>query len=340
VITKAIYRLCLLALVSLGFLFFVLDLMIGSVYIPFSDLLDVLIGVDVGHASWEYIVLNYRLPKAVTAVLVGLSLSVSGLLMQTLFRNPLAGPSVLGISNGAGMGVAVLMMSSVLGTWASTSVWGLVLASVLGSLLVLALVLLISFRMKNIYSLLIIGIMIGSVSGAMISVLQYFSNAKDIQSYVLWTFGSLSGMTWTSLQILIPIVLFGLLAIIPLLKGLNAMLLGETYAEGLGINIKRYRVLVILITCLLVGSITSFCGPIAFVGLAVPHIARALYRSANHYALFPLSILIGLNLMLICDIIAQLPWSSKVLPINAVTALIGAPIVILVVFKSSKTVQV
>jgi len=319
-------------------LLFLLDIRYGTVNIPLGQVVKSLLGKPLDKESWGFIITEFRLPKALTALLAGVGLSVSGLLMQTLFRNPLAGPFVLGISNGASLGVALLVMSggSALTFLYPLGNWGVVLAAVLGSSVVLFFVLLISVKVKDNVSLLIVGLMAGSITGAIVSVLQYFSDAEVAQAYLIWTFGSLAGVSWGQLQILVPIVIVGLALALVSQKQLNTFLLGEQYARGLGISIKKYRIIVIVSTCLLAGGITAFCGPIAFVGLAVPHIARAVLHTSNHNILIPSTILIGVALMLGCDLISQLPGGQKTLPINAVTALFGAPVVIWVVIRSRK----
>ncbi|MBT31636.1 MAG: iron ABC transporter [Thalassobius sp.] len=321
---------------ALVVLFFLLDIMYGTVSIPMKEVIHSLTGDSVQKESWDFIIQEFRLPKALTAIIAGAGLALSGLLMQTLFRNPLAGPFVLGISNGASLGVAILVMagSVLLQPLLDMGEWGVVLAAVSGSALVLLLVLLVSMKVKDSISLLIVGMMVGSATGAIVSVLQYFSDAELIQAYLIWTFGSLAGVSWEQLQILGFTTLLGLLLTFFVQKQLNTFLLGEQYARGLGISIKRYRIIVIVATCLLAGSITAFCGPVAFVGLAVPHIARATLQTSNHQVLIPSVILIGAALMLGCDMIAQLPGRQDTLPINAVTAMLGSPVVIWVVIRS------
>ncbi len=324
-----------IAIVLLALLF-LMSLMYGTVDIPYSGVFDALTGNPTEKRTWEFIILEFRLPKAITAVLAGAALSVSGLLMQTLFRNPLAGPYVLGISNGASLGVALLVLTGgvFFGNLIPEGSWGVVIAAVLGSAMILSLVMLVSIKVKDNVSLLIIGLMVGSATGAIVSVLQYFGDPEVIQAYLVWTFGSLAGTNWEQMEILVPIVLFGLILAFLSQKALNALLLGEEYARGLGISVKSSRAVIIISTCLLAGGITAFCGPVAFIGLAVPHIARAALNTSNHKILIPSSILIGSILLLGCDLIAQLPGNVNTLPINAITALIGAPVVIWVVIKA------
>jgi iron complex transport system permease protein len=287
---------------------------------------------------WENIIFNFRLPKAITAIIVGAGLSLSGLQMQTLFRNPLAGPFVLGISSGASLGVALLVMAgfnisfmfldlNFLGNWL------IVLAATLGASLVLILVVLISLRVKDSMALLIIGLMFGSATGALVGVLQFFSDARQIQAYLIWTFGNLGGMNWSELWVFIPAVFLGVIIAFVLIKHMNALLLGENYARSMGLKMNKVRIWIILSTSLIAGTITAFCGPIAFVGIAVPHLARMLFNSADHKILLPATLLIGAILMLVCDSIAQMPGSDYTLPINAITSLLGAPLVIWLIIK-------
>lgn len=318
---------------------FLMDLIFGSVKIPFEKVFAILAGGEV-KSSWNYIVLNFRLPKALTAIFVGAGLSVTGLMMQTLFRNPLAGPFVLGISSGASLGVALMVMASALlpGVFGMISAllgsWGLVVAAVAGASLVFLLVALASLRISDSVSLLIIGIMFGSITGAVVNILQYFSDPEQIQSFIVWTFGSLAGVTWNEMQVMGPIVFSGLILAFLLIKPLDALLLGENYARGVGISVNRTRIFVIISTALIAGTLTAFTGPIAFVGVAVPHIARAIFRTASHKVLMPAVVFIGAAIMLICDIFSQLPGNQNTLPINSVTALFGGPVVIWVIMRS------
>jgi len=318
-----------------------LDLGLGSVHIPPLDVLKVLTGQHVENELWHKIIFMIRLPKALSAILAGSALSVAGLQMQTLFHNPLAGPSVLGITAGASLGVALVMLSGggaaslyairQLGVGGS---WLIVIASALGAGLVMSLILLISVRLKDNISLLIVGIMIGNISISIVSIWQYFSDPEQIQDYLMWTFGSLGGVTSSQLGIFSTVILFGLIMAFSSSKSLNTLLLGENYARSLGLNIRFTRFFLILITSLLAGAVTGFCGPIAFVGIAVPHISRSVLGTSDHRILIPASLIIGAMLMLACDIIAQLPGSQITLPINAITALLGSPIVVWVILKS------
>lgn len=314
---------------------FLLNLSVGSVSIP----LDAIIGTFTGNEikkSWEIILWNFRLPKAITAVFVGAGLSVAGMLMQTLFRNPLAGPHVLGITSGASLGVAILVMGSSFLPVFIVSSYGLVLSAATGSGLVLWLVLWVSKKIKDTMSILIVGLMFGSFTSAIVGVLTYFSSVEELQKYTFWALGSLSNLSQQSLFILMIFVFLGLLISMLTLKSLNALLLGEQYAHSMGIPFRRVRWMVIIATGLLSGTITAFAGPIAFVGLAIPHLARLLFQTSHHIPLFFASIIMGAILMLVCDSIAQVPGSDFTLPINAITSLMGAPIVIWLLIRKRK----
>ena len=319
---------------------FAMNISLGSVSIPFKDIIHTLLGDTSAKESWQTIILNFRLPKAITALLVGSGLSVAGLLMQTLFRNPLAGPFVLGISSGASLGVALLILgSSLFGGFFlanSTSNWSFPIAASLGAFFVLSAVIIAANRVRNTMSILIIGLMFGSLTSAVISVLAYFSEAAQIQQFLFWSFGSLGNLSWNELLIFIVIYSIGMLATIAVIKPLNSFLLGENYAKSLGINVKKNRNIILLITSVLTGVITAFAGPIAFIGLAVPHIARMVFSTSNHKTLIPAVVILGAIIMLICDAIAQLPTSEFTLPINAITSLFGAPIVIWLLIRKKK----
>ena len=320
---------------------FVLDLMLGSVHIPPDDILSILVGSGSGiDQIQESIILKIRLPKALTAVLAGAALSVGGLQMQTLFRNPLAGPSVLGITAGASLGVATVMLASgaVASTFAIKALglgggWLIVVAATLGAGVILLMILGLSVRIQDHVVLLIVGIMMGFVTTAVVSIWQYFSDPNQIQEYLIWTFGSLNGVTQTHLTVLSIVVVIGLLMAFLTSKSLNVLLLGETYARSMGVKIRQSRAWIILSTSLLAGAVTGFCGPIGFVGIAVPHLTRGILHSSDHRLLIPACCLIGAIVMLVCDMVAQLPGSPIALPINAVTALIGAPVVIGVIIR-------
>lgn len=319
----------LLLLLAVAFL---ANLSLGSVHIPFDDTLAALAGSDTVRKSWGYIIWNYRLPKALTALLVGGGLSLSGLLMQTLFRNPLAGPFVLGVSSGASLGAALLIMGASLiggaGAAYLASDVSLAIASGLGSLVVLLVVLLVSTRLKDPMALLIVGLMFGSITAALVTVLSYFAAAEQLQQYIFWSYGSVGNLSWSQVGLLSLFFLAGTGISIGLLKALNALLLGEKYAGSMGISLSRTRNGIILATGLLAGGITAFAGPIAFIGLAVPHLSRQLLGTQDHRLLLPGVLLYGGILMLLCDMIAQVPFSAYVLPINAITSLVGAPVVI------------
>jgi cobalamin transport system permease protein len=319
---------------------FILNISLGSVGIPLKEILASLSGGEVAKSSWDYIIIDYRLPKAITAVLVGSGLAISGLLMQTLFRNPLAGPFVLGLSSGASLGVAILILGA--GAFGGvvggllTSEWSLVIASALGSFIVLLAVLAVTLRIKDTMAILIIGLMFGSVTAAVVAVLSYFSDAEQLQQYVFWSFGSLGNQSWNGVLILSICTLAGIAISFLVSKSLNALLLGENYAKSMGVRIRRTTLVLIITTSILAGGITAFAGPIAFIGLAVPHITRQWITTSNHRILIPAVLLFGSIIMLICDVVAQLPYSEYTLPINAVTSLIGAPVVIWLLVRKRK----
>lgn len=316
------------------------NISLGSVSIPFTDIFSILIGDTSIKDSWEIIILNFRVPKAITAILVGSGLSISGLLMQTLFRNPLAGPFVLGISSGASLGVAILILGTgvfggIFGEFVSSN-WTLAIAATLGASLVLFAVMLAANKVRNTMSILIIGLMFGSLSAAFISVLSYFSEASKIQQYIFWGFGSLGNLSWEELFVFAIVFGIGIIGVLSVIKPLNGFLLGENYAKSLGINIKKSRNIILLITSVLTGVITAFAGPIAFIGLAIPHITKLVFRTSNHKILIPAVAIIGAIVLLVCDSIAQLPTSEFTLPINAITSLFGAPIVIWLLIRKKK----
>ena len=317
---------------------FVLDVFIGSVNIDPRDVLFALFSDS--RSVEETIIMKFRLPKAITACMVGIALSLSGLQMQTVFRNPMAGPYVLGISSGASLGVAFVIMgysgymSSA--TFTGAGNWLLVAAAWTGAGIVMLLIMVISSRIKDIMTILILGIMLSSGISAIVSIMQYFSNESLLKAYVIWTMGSLGNLTASQLQVLMLSVTAGVILSIISIKMLNALLLGENYARSMGLNIKASRVLIFACTSILTGSVTAFCGPIGFIGIAVPHIARMLFKTSDHKVLIPGTILAGGAIMLASDIISQLPGSDNVLPVNSVTSLIGIPVVILVIFRNRK----
>lgn len=321
---------------------FVLNISLGSVEIPLKEVIKSLWYQQTEKESWSYIILYYRLPKAITALLVGSGLAISGLLMQTLFRNPLAGPYVLGISSGASLGVALLILgSSILGGSFSLMAQSQLLISIAastGSFLVLFAVMLVSRQVKNTMSILIIGLMFSSLTSAVISVLAYFSSAENLQQYLFWGFGSLGNLTWNELLIFFLVFVLASAMVLPVIKPLNSLLLGENYAKSAGINIKTTKNLILLATSLFTGVITAFAGPIAFIGLAAPHMTKLILNTSNHKFLLPAAALLGANIMLISDTIAQLPNSQYTLPINAITTMFGAPIVIWLLVRKKKMV--
>ncbi len=311
---------------------FFLDISLGSVTIPFKEVYTSLTGGQASKSTWEYIIINYRLPKAITAFLVGIGLSVSGLLMQTLFRNPLAGPDVLGLSSGAILAVAIVILGAgLLPTFLHEillSPYGIVLASTLGSISVLMLILIVAQKLRNTMAILIIGLMFGSFTSAIVGVLTYFSSAEQLQKFTFWSLGSLGSLSWTSISVLAVCISIGLVLSASSIKPLNALLLGENYAKSMGLNYKKAQLIIILATSILAGSVTAFAGPIAFIGLAVPHIAKLTFQTSNHAVLYWSTFFYGGIIMLFCDIASQLPGLETTLPINAITSIIGAPVVV------------
>ena len=309
---------------------FVVDIAVGSLAIPFGEVVQILLGG--GSAEFRSIVLDIRLVRAVVALLAGMALSVSGLQMQVLFRNPLAGPYVLGVSAGASLGVALFLLGAPLFGVAVSPVLqsiGTAGTAWIGSAVVLLLVVALSRRIKDIMVMLILGIMLSSGVGAVVEILQYFSNEASLKSYVVWTMGSLGDVTAGQLALIAPIVVAGLAMAVATIKPMNMLLAGERYASSMGLNISRTRILVLSSTTLLAGTVTAFCGPIGFVGIAVPHIARMLFRSADHRILLPATMLSGVVMLLVSDIVAK----YFALPINTITALMGIPIVIYIVTR-------
>ncbi len=319
---------------------FLLNISLGSINIPIKDVYTSLLHGSCSKESWNYIILNYRLPKAIVAILIGIGLSVSGLLMQTLFRNPLAGPYVLGLSSGASLGVAIVILgASLLPISLSEfflSSFGIIIASSLGSFIVLVSVLVIAKRLRDTMAILIVGLMFGSLTSAIVGCLTYFSSAEQLQKFTFWSLGNLGNLTWNSIAILCFCVVLGLVLSVFSIKPLNALLLGENYARSLGINYKKTKYIILFATSILAGSITAFVGPIAFVGLAVPHIAKLVFQTSNHKILFWSTLLFGAIIMLICDSITQIPGTEIILPINAITSIFGAPIVIWLLVSKRK----
>lgn len=339
---KKTYHISFIIISAILIVCFLINISLGSVSIPLKDIFSSLIGNPTEQETWQNIIQNYRLPKAVTAIIVGSGLGISGLLMQTLFRNPLAGPFVLGISSGASLGVALVILGSGLfgGVLASLfiSKWGIVIAASLGSFLVLLAVLAVSLKVRDTMAILIIGLMFASITAAIVSVLSYFGSAEQLQQYIFWGFGSLGNLSWDDVIILLIIYSVGILMAITSIKSLNTLLLGENYAKSLGLNIKQSRFVIIIATSLLAGTITAFTGPIAFIGLAIPHITRQVFNTSNHKVLLPAVFLFGAIVMLICDSISQLPNSDFTLPINAITSLAGAPVVIWLLVRKRKMI--
>ncbi|MDZ7738523.1 MAG: iron ABC transporter permease [Bacteroidales bacterium] len=330
-----------LLLAFLLIVLFVLDLLTGSVSISPAELLLALAGK--GDPGLLTVLYEFRLPRALTAVLAGMALSVSGLQMQTVFQNPLAGPYVLGISSGASLGVAILVLGLSSAVTAGISLvlnsWAIVAAAWLGSALVLILIMVVSARVKDIMTVLILGIMFASAVSAIVSILQYFSNESMLKSFVIWTMGSLGNLSWQQLNVLIFSVVAGLTLSIITTKMLNALLLGEDHATSIGLKVKTARMLIFISTSILAGSVTAFCGPLAFIGIAVPHICRLIFASSSHNYLLPATMLLGAIVLLLSDIISQMPGGGRVLPVNSVTALIGIPVLIWIIIKRNKFIR-
>lgn len=331
----------ILGIIIVGIILFILNLFVGSVTVPLNDIFKVLLKENSDN-TLNVIIFNYRLPQALTALLAGAALAVAGLLMQTLFRNPLADPSMLGISSGAslGVGIVILLTGAISGTAVSSFGWwstiGVSFAAFLGAVLVLSVMLAFSSRMKNMTTLIIIGLMIAYLAGSITDILKFFSLKEDIHAFVIWGMGSFSGVGTSKMPIFSTSIIIGLIATFFLSKNLNILLLGEMYAENLGLNIRKNSVIIILVSGYLTAIVTAYCGPIAFVGLAMPHIARFLFKSSDHRLLIPATMLIGMDMALVCNLIARMPGFDGNLPINAVTAFIGAPVVISVILKSRK----
>lgn len=326
----------LLFLAGLLFILFCISISLGSIKIPLTETLASLFTSN--DSIWSEIIWEFRLPKALTCVLTGMALASSGLMMQTLFRNPLAGPDVLGLSSGASLLVAVLILAGTSGIGVlvqlGSSPWSIALAASLGSGLVFALIIVVAQKVKDNVSLLIIGLMIGAVTSSLVLTLQFLSRSDDLQAFVIWTMGSVGSTDWIEIQVMALIIAVGTSIAVGSMKSLNALLLGENYAQSLGVKVQRSRLMIVLSTSLMSGVVTAFCGPIAFVGLAVPHLVRLLFNNSNHKILMPAVMLGGASLILVCDLISQLAGSIQVLPLNAITSLLGAPVVIWVVLRS------
>lgn len=318
-------------------LLFGLNLTTGSVQIPLADVLDILCGRFTGKESWEYIILENRLPQTLTAILCGASLSVCGLMLQTAFRNPLAGPDVFGISSGAGLGVALVML--LLGGTVSTSIFtvsgflAILTAAFVGAIAVTALILFLSTLVRNSVLLLIVGIMVGYVSSSAVSLLNFFASEEGVKSYMVWGMGNFGGVSMNHIPLFSILCLVGIIASFLLVKPLNILLLGPQYAESLGISTRQIRNILLVVVGLLTAITTAFCGPISFIGLAIPHIARLLFHTENHQILLPGTVLSGAVIALLCNFICYLPGESGIIPLNAVTPLIGAPVIIYVIIQ-------
>jgi iron compound ABC transporter, permease protein len=322
--------------VSILFLFG-LNLITGSVQIPFADVLDTLCGRFAGKESWQYIILENRLPQTLTAILCGASLSVCGLMLQTAFRNPLAGPDVFGISSGAGLGVALVML--LLGGTVSTSMFtvsgflAILTAAFVGAIAVTALILFLSTMVRNSVLLLIVGIMVGYVSSSAVSLLNFFASEEGVKSYMVWGMGNFGGVSMSHIPLFSILCLMGIGVSFLLIKPLNILLLGPQYAESLGVSTRQLRNILLVVVGLLTAITTAFCGPISFIGLAIPHIARLLFRTENHQVLLPGTVLSGAAIALLCNFICYLPGEAGIIPLNAVTPLIGAPVIIYVIVQ-------
>ena len=316
---------------------FALNLVMGSVSIPVADVFSILTGDKTAKPSWQFIVLESRLPQAITATLCGGALAVSGLMLQTAFRNPLAGPSVFGINSGAGLGVALVMLllggGLSIGSLQVSGFAAVLMAAFIGAMAVMALIFFFSTLVRNNVMLLIVGIMIGYLSNSAISLLNFFATDEGVKSYMVWGMGSFGGVSMANMPVFASVTLIGLLGALLLIKPLNALMLGDRYAENLGISIRRTRNLLLAATGLLTAITTAFCGPIAFIGLAVPHVARLLFRTDNHRLLLPATLLCGSAVALLCNAVCFLPGERGVIPLGAVTPLMGAPVIIYVILK-------
>ena len=329
-----------IALGALIVVLFILNLFLGSVAIPVRDVVNILLGDENSKASWQFIILQSRLPQAITATLCGAALAVSGLMLQTAFRNPLAGPSIFGINSGAGLGVALVMLflggGLSVGSVNFSGFAAILLAAFLGAMVVMAIIFFFSTVVHNSIMLLIIGIMVGYISNSAISLLNFFATDEGVKSYMVWGLGSFGGVSMTNMPVFASVTIIGILGALVLVKPLNALMLGEQYAENLGVNIIRVRNWLLIVTGLLTAITTAFCGPVAFIGLAVPHIVRLLITTDNHRQLLPATLLCGAVVALVCNLICYLPGERGVIPLNAVTPLIGAPVIIYVIARSSK----
>ncbi len=323
-------------------LLFITNIALGSIYIPPLQIIDILFGGEAAKESWQSIVVDTRLPQAITALLAGAALGVSGLMMQTLFRNPLAGPSVLGVSSGASLGVAILMLfitlpgGRIITINHVTGNFSVVIAAFVGAFAVLLVITALASRFKSNSTILIIGIMIAYVVTSIVGILQFYSLKEDLQAFVIWGLGSFANVAWQQHAFFVPLVLVGLFFPIIMIKPMNALLLGENYAQNLGVNIRNTTTILIIASGILIATVTAYCGPIAFLGIAIPHLSRNLFQSSDHLVNVPGTILSGMLLALFCNLIARLPGLDGALPINAVTSLIGAPVIVWVIIKSNK----
>lgn len=329
---------CIILLLVAGIIMlFAMNLIVGSVRIPLADVCDILFDKFEGKESWKYIVMENRLPQALTAMLCGASLAVCGLMLQTAFCNPLAGPDVFGISSGAGLGVAIVMLF--LGGSVSTTLFtvsgflAILTSAFIGAIVVTMIILFLSTMVRNSVLLLIVGLMVGYVSSSAVALLNFFASEEGVKSYMVWGMGNFGGVSMNHMQLFALLCLVGIIASIFLIKPLNIMLLGTQYAESLGINIRQIRNLLLVTVGLLTAVTTAFCGPISFIGLAIPHISRLLFRTDNHQILLPGTVLTGAVIALFCNLICYLPGELGIIPLNAVTPLIGAPVIIYVIIK-------
>ena len=335
-IRNKIFFFLFMGFVLLALLF--VNLIYGAVSIPVSEVIGILLGNESEHTAWQYIVLQSRIPQTVTALFAGASLAVSGLMLQTLFKNPLAGPSILGISDGANLGVALVMLFfgntfRLFSVYSFNGSLAIIVAAFTGSCLILGVIIYFSTKVTSPVMLLIIGIMVGYLVSSVIAILNYYSTADRVHGYVMWGMGNFSGVSGERLPFFILCSLTGLGMAIMLIKPLNALLLGELYASNLGVKVKRARILILFCTGLLTATVTAYCGPIAFIGLAVPHIARLMLGSSNHSILLPVTILTGACVALLCNMLTVLPGIEGILPVNAITPIVGAPVIIYVIIN-------
>lgn len=319
---------------------FIANLLFGSIDIPIKEILNILIGGEAARESWRFIILDSRLPQAITALLCGAALACAGLLLQTSFNNPLAGPSILGIDSGASLGVAIVILfgGGVITTQSMTisGLFSIIIGATLGATLIMAIILFLSTMIKSNIMLLIAGIMIGYITSSVISLLNFFATAEGVHSYTIWGLGNFGGVSMEQLPLFSLLIIIGIFIAIMLIKPLNAMLLGNRYAENLGVNIKRTRNLLLLATGILTATTTAFCGPVAFIGLAVPHIARLLLGTSNHNLLLPITLICGSVVALLCNLLCTIPGSAGILPLNAITPIFGAPVIIYVIVNQRK----